>query len=139
MLTIRLQRTGKKNEQHFRVAVMEKARSAKGKAMEVVGFLNPRKKERAFKKERILHWISQGAQPSDTVHNLLVTEKIIEGAKIAKHKIVVKKETPAAEAPVAPAAAVQAVVVEEAKASEVPAVAEAPAAEETKESEVPAA
>jgi len=95
MLTIRLQRKGKKNEQHFRVAVMEKTRSAKGKAMEIVGFLNPRKKERAFKKERILHWISKGAQPSDTVHNLLVIEKIIEGAKIAKHKTSPKKEAPA--------------------------------------------
>lgn len=96
MLTIRLQRTGKKNEQHFRVAVMEKTRSAKGKAMEIVGFLNPRKKERAFKKERILYWISKGAQPSDTVHNLLITEKIIEGAKIPKHKTPPKKETPVA-------------------------------------------
>ena len=82
MLTIRLQRTGKKNEQHFRVAVMEKTRSAKGKAMEIVGFLNPRKKERAFKKERIVHWISKGAQPSDTVHNLLVSNKVIEGKKM---------------------------------------------------------
>lgn len=122
MLTIRLQRTGKKNEQHFRVSVMEKTKSAKGKAMEIVGFLNPRKKERAFKKERILHWISKGAQPSDTVHNLLVTEKIIEGAKIAKHKIVPKKETPVAEAAVPTPAPVSAVpvVAEEVKASEVP-------------------
>ncbi len=98
--------------------------------MEIVGFLNPRKKERALKKERILHWISKGAQPSDTVHNLLVTEKIIEGPKIPKHKIVPRKETPAVVA--VPAAA-------EAKASEVSAVVEAPAAEETKASEVPAA
>lgn len=113
MLTIRLQRTGKKNEQHFRVAVMEKTRSAKGKAMEIVGFLNPRKKERAFKKERILHWISKGAQPSDTVHNLLITEKIIEGTKIAKHKTPPKKEIPVATA-VTPTA-------EEAKPAEAPA------------------
>lgn len=48
----------------------------------MVGLLNPLRKERRLKPERIKHWLSVGAQPSATVHNLLVSEKIIEGKKI---------------------------------------------------------
>lgn len=54
--------------------------------MEEVGFWNPLKKEKVLKQERIKYWISVGAQPSNTIHNLLVSEKIIEGKKIDVHK-----------------------------------------------------
>jgi len=47
--------------------------------VEVLGFLNPLTKEKQLKTERIKYWLSVGAQPSDTIHNLLVSEKIIEG------------------------------------------------------------
>ena len=66
--------------------------------MEEVGFYNPLTKQKALKGERIKYWLSVGASPSDTVYNLLVTEKIIsgEGEKPLKkrpvHKVVVKKE-----------------------------------------------
>ena len=50
--------------------------------MEVVGFFNPLTKEKKLKADRIKYWLSVGAQPSDTVHNLLVGEKIIKGKKI---------------------------------------------------------
>ena len=85
MLMIRLQRVGKKNEPHFRVVLTEKTTSPRGKHLELLGFLNPKSKERAFKKERVLHWMSKGAKLSDTVHNLLVSEKILEGKKSANH------------------------------------------------------
>ena len=81
MLMIRLQRVGKKNEPHFRVVLTEKTTSPRGKHLELLGFLNPKSKERSFKKERVLHWMSKGAKLSDTVHNLLVSEKILEGKK----------------------------------------------------------
>jgi hypothetical protein len=32
-----------------------------------------------------LYWISKGAKPSSTIHNLLIEDKIIEGNKIPKH------------------------------------------------------
>jgi hypothetical protein len=46
-----------------------------------------------------LHWIKCGAKPSATVHNLLVSEKIIDARKIhvARAKKVVPTETPAAQ------------------------------------------
>ncbi len=54
--------------------------------MEEVGFYNPLTKEKVLKKERILYWLSVGAKTSATLHNLLVSEKIIAGKKITKHK-----------------------------------------------------
>ncbi len=83
MLTIRLTRKGKKNQPFFRVVVIDKRRSAKGgRAAEILGFIDPLTKKKSLKKERILHWIKNGAQPSATMHNLLVKEKIISGKKI---------------------------------------------------------
>jgi small subunit ribosomal protein S16 len=43
-----------------------------------------------FKADRIKHWMSNGAQVSDTVHNFLVKQKLIEGKK----KNVLSKKTP---------------------------------------------
>ena len=86
MLMIRLQRIGKKNEPHFRVVLTEKTTSPRGKFIELLGNVNPRTKVKSLETERITHWISKGAQVSDTVTNMLISEKIIVGEKIAKHK-----------------------------------------------------
>ena len=54
-----------------------------GKFLEILGNYDSRRGENAaFKADRITHWISKGAQVSGTVHNLLVSKKIIEGKKI---------------------------------------------------------
>jgi small subunit ribosomal protein S16 len=83
MLTIRLTRKGRKNQPFFRVVVIDKRRSAKGgRPSEILGYVDPLNKKKSLDKDRILYWIKMGAQPSATVHNLLVTEKIIEGKKI---------------------------------------------------------
>jgi len=87
MLVIRLLRTGKKNQPSFKIVVTQKENPPRGgRFVEQVGIYNPLTKERVLKKERILYWLSQGAQPSHTVYNLLVAEKILEGSKIAVHK-----------------------------------------------------
>jgi len=92
MLSIRLKRIGKKNQPSFKVIVTEKKKAAKGGTrIEELGFLNPLTKKISLKKERILYWLSKGAEPSDTVHNLLVKHKILEGKKIAVHKKSKKK------------------------------------------------
>jgi len=82
MLTIRLMRTGKKNQPSYKVVVTDRHNPPRGgKFVEEVGFYNPKTKEKILKKERILHWLSVGAQASDTIHNMLVTEKIIDKPK----------------------------------------------------------
>ena len=93
-------RVGKKNSPSFRLVVTPRRTAAKtGKFLEILGFYNPLQHTRAFKKERIQYWLSMGAQPSGTVHNLLVKEGISEGAKIAVHKRVKAKEETPEEAP----------------------------------------
>jgi small subunit ribosomal protein S16 len=107
MLTIRLTRKGKKNQPFFRVVVIDKRRSSKGgRSVEDVGYLNPLTKKLSLNKERIQYWIKNGAQPSGTVHNLLVSDKVIEGKKVFKKSKksdkpveAVKPATPVAEAP----------------------------------------
>ena len=110
MLTIRLRRKGKKNQPFFRVVVIDKRRSASGgNAVEVLGNVDPLTKKKNFKIERILYWISKGAKPTATVHNMLVSEKIIDAKKIAKKS---KKPSAKAQASVAAASATTPATVE---------------------------
>ncbi len=83
MLTIRLTRVGKKKDGSFRVIVVESKRKVQpGNYLEMVGSYDPRVDSVSLKVDRIKHWMSMGATVSDTVHNLLVSQKIIEGKKI---------------------------------------------------------
>lgn len=120
MLAIRFNRTGKRNHASFRVVLQEHTKAPGKRHVEILGSYDPHKKTTILKKERILYWISKGAQTSPVVTNLLIREGVIEGKKIAKKmpRPVVKEEVKAEEAPAAP----------EAKAEEVPAAAEAPQA-----------
>jgi small subunit ribosomal protein S16 len=93
MLVIRFFRTGKKNQPTFKIVVTDKRKPPKaGRFVEEVGFYNSLTKEKVLSADRIKYWLSVGAKPSDTVHNFLVSEKIIEGKKIPSHKKS-KKET----------------------------------------------
>ena len=93
MLVIRLFRASKKNQPLYKVIVTDKRKSSvKGVYVEEVGFFDPLKDKKFLRAERIKYWISVGAKPSPTVHNLLITEKIIEGKKIHKFKKSKKKE-----------------------------------------------
>ena len=84
MLMIRLQRVGRKHEPTFRIVVTDKQNGPKsGKSLEVVGSYDSRRAEKAeFKADRIKEWMSKGAKLSGTIHNLLVSRKVIEGKKI---------------------------------------------------------
>ncbi len=85
MLKIRLQRIGRKNDPAFRVVVIDSHRGPKaGKYLEMLGSYRPHNDFVQLKGERILHWIKQGAQVSDTMHNLLITHGVREGKKINK-------------------------------------------------------
>ena len=86
MLKIRLQRVGRKHEPTFRLVLTDSKNSTKsGKFLEILGNYDSRHGEQAvFKTDRIVYWMSHGAQVSDTVYNLMVSKKIIEGKKINK-------------------------------------------------------
>lgn len=99
MLKIRLQRVGRKNEPSFRIVLVDSKMGPKsGKALEVLGSHDFRegKGDNKINGERVKYWIFQGAQPSETLHNLLIKEKIVGGKKInvlPKKKPIIKEET----------------------------------------------
>lgn len=104
MLIIRLTRVGKKKDASFRVIVIDSKRKVQaGNYLEMLGSYDPRVDKVELNAERIKHWLSMGAKVSDTVHNLLVSQKIIDAKKINilpafKAAPVEAKEEPAAEA-----------------------------------------
>jgi len=92
MLRIRLSRVGKRNKAQFRVTVAEGRRSPTGRFIEILGHYNPHTKEKIFKKERVVYWISKGAKPSPAVHNFLIDAGIIKGEKVMTWKPKKKEE-----------------------------------------------
>lgn len=82
MLRIRLTRVGKRNKPAYRLVVAEHWRPIKGRFIEILGHYNPITKEKGFKQERIKYWLGVGAQPSITVHNLLIKAGVVVGPKI---------------------------------------------------------
>jgi small subunit ribosomal protein S16 len=83
MLCIRLQRLGKKKQPVYRVIVSDKHKDTQAGSLEILGSYIPttNPKQIELKKDRILYWISVGAQPSPTVHNLLVREGVVKADK----------------------------------------------------------
>ena len=80
MLRIRLRRTGRSKAPYYRVVVADQRAPRDGDFVEIIGHYNPRSepKELVFKEERVRHWLSQGARPSETVHRLLHREGLID-------------------------------------------------------------
>lgn len=107
MVAIRLARFGKKNHPTFRVVVSDKRKDTLGTYVEQVGTYNPHTNPPTleFKTERVSYWLSVGAQPSPTVHNLLVEKGLLKTPKVVVAKAkksdqpVVEQTTPAPAAP----------------------------------------
>ncbi len=140
---IRLKRTGAKNASCFRVEVMDQRSSRDGRSIETIGFYDPRHKEEKIDLERADYWVSQGAQPSETVEQIIrrvregivlaEIEKTVKPSKKAVAKIEAEKKAAAeAAAKAAEEAAAAKAAAEEAaaKAAEEAAAAEEAPAEE---------
>ena len=127
MLAIRLTRTGKAHAPHYRIVVQEKRSKLNGKAVDIIGHYHPVQADKllVIDKEKAQKWLKEGAQPSDTVTNLLVKEGILDASKKVHNFFTpTKKEEVKPEVVEAPAAAEEATTEETA---EIPA--EEPAAE----------
>ncbi len=112
MLAFKLRRVGRKKQPSYRIIVTEKRRDPWGLSVETVGFYNPRTEPSTVKLEedRIRYWLSKGAQPTPTLHNLFVDAKLLEKPKARTLPSRKKKEGEAAAAspaaaPAAPATA----------------------------------
>jgi small subunit ribosomal protein S16 len=80
MVTIRLSRGGAKKRPFYHVVATDKRSSRDGRYIERLGFYNPQaaKHEETLRvdAERVKHWISNGAQPSERVQYLLKEHKV---------------------------------------------------------------
>lgn len=122
---IRFQRTGRTNDPAFRIVILERERAAKaGNIVELLGTYNPHSKELTLDGEKVKAWIAKGAQPTDSIHNLLVNKGIIAGKKV---NVLPKKSPQKSEAKIAEEAAAAKAAEEAAQAAK--AAAEAPAEE----------
>jgi small subunit ribosomal protein S16 len=91
-VSIRLRREGAKNRPYYKVVVADSRSPRDGKFIELIGTYDPKKPgdNSAIKLDRVEHWMSKGAQPSDTVRSLIKKQK--------------KRGAPPAPAPAMPAA-----------------------------------
>jgi small subunit ribosomal protein S16 len=134
MLTIRLQRGGKRNTAQYKVVLAKKTAANQKQFVEIMGAYNPHTKELTIRsQERLNYWLNeQHVELSETVHNLFVTKELIKDKKVkaftVPKKEVVSEEKPAEEAKSEESAA---------EASETPAETEAPATPETPEQLAP--
>jgi small subunit ribosomal protein S16 len=73
MVKIRLMRVGKRKQPSFRVVVADSRSPRDGRIIEAIGHYHPRSDPSVIDidSERALHWLSRGAQPSDSVKVLL--------------------------------------------------------------------
>lgn len=73
MVRIRLRRVGLKHQPSYRIIAADKEAPRDGRFLEILGFYNPRTEPATLeiKEDRLFNWMSQGAQPSESVTKLL--------------------------------------------------------------------
>ena len=93
------------NRPYFKIVVTDKRSPRDGKFIEIVGTYDPKKagNNSTLKLDRIEHWISKGAQPSDTVRSLIKKTKNPEAAAKKEAAAAAKKAAAAPKPAPAPA------------------------------------
>ena len=77
MVRIRLKRTGSLNAACFRIVVMDQRSSRDGRAIEELGYYNPRTKEEKINLDRLADWKSVGASSTDVVDG--IADRVAKG------------------------------------------------------------
>lgn len=81
MVRIRLQRFGRTHRPFYRIAAMDSRTRRNGKVIENLGWYNPveqaPERQIELKEERIRHWLSQGAIPTETMRDLLAKHDLL--------------------------------------------------------------
>ncbi len=88
MLRIRLRRVGAKKKPSYRLVVADVRAPRDGAFVEIIGHFDPMTDPETIviQEERALHWLSQGAKPSDTTARLLGKAGILEKFRPVKEK-----------------------------------------------------
>ena len=90
MVTIRMRRHGAKKSPFYRLVVIDSHSARDGRALEVVGHYDPKTQPETLRveRERIDHWVGQGAQLSDTVRSLLARQPIVDVVESEQTEVV---------------------------------------------------
>ncbi|AFZ48200.1 SSU ribosomal protein S16P [Cyanobacterium stanieri PCC 7202] len=78
MIKIRLKRLGKKREVSYRIVAINSRSRRDGRALEELGFYNPRTDETRLNVPAIVTRLKDGAQPTETVRRILDKAKVFE-------------------------------------------------------------
>lgn len=80
MVRIRLQRLGSRHSPFYRVVVMDSKKAQNSRFIENLGYYNPTKNPQIveLKEDRVKHWLSVGAQPTDTARSLIRKQGILK-------------------------------------------------------------
>lgn len=75
MVKIRLRRTGTKKKASYRIVIAHSTAPRNGRFIENIGYYQPREEPEVVvvKEDRLFHWLSAGAQPTDSVKRILTT------------------------------------------------------------------
>jgi small subunit ribosomal protein S16 len=75
---------GKTHNPHYRIVVMEARSKREGESVEELGHYSPLTKELVIDKDKVKEWMQKGAQPTDSVRNVLVRNGILDKPKYRK-------------------------------------------------------
>lgn len=105
MLVLRLQRTGRSRVPTYRIVLAEKARAAKGRCQEILGYYLLDRDPPVFhvQEERVRYWVGCGAVPSDTLARVL-QKNGVTGMEGFVRRYAKKKPKNATDVPAPPAA-----------------------------------
>ncbi|HEY9653575.1 MAG TPA: 30S ribosomal protein S16 [Coleofasciculaceae cyanobacterium] len=78
MVKLRLKRYGKKREVSYRIVAMSSDTRRDGRPLEELGFYNPRTDETRLNVPAIVKRLQEGAQPTETVRNILRKANVLE-------------------------------------------------------------
>ncbi|MDX2146953.1 MAG: 30S ribosomal protein S16 [Planctomycetota bacterium] len=82
MVRIRLQRLGRRNRPFYRINAVDSRTRREGAAIEQLGWYDPvasdPKKQLDLNDERVKYWLGRGAQPSDTVRDMLAKRGLVD-------------------------------------------------------------
>ena len=78
MIKLRLKKYGRKGQPCYRIVAMDSRTKRDGASIEELGFDNPMTDETHLKFERIKARLKDGAQPTETVHNIFVKAKVFD-------------------------------------------------------------
>jgi small subunit ribosomal protein S16 len=75
-----MKRMGRRHRSFYRISAIDSREPRDGRVLEELGWYDPEARapdqQVSLNRERVEHWLSVGAQPSETVHDLLVRSGI---------------------------------------------------------------